>query len=108
MDIPTTISKTIDVLSAKFGSTGIQLWNILVQRTRIDAIIGMTFGILLQIILIPFFKYGNRLRKEGDDACVFVYIGWLIVFAVSLGFVFSNIEGIILPQYAVLQSFISK
>lgn len=111
-EIPQTVSAILDELGARFGETGVHLWQALVQHefmTGLSIVIGLsitlgllfcfTFGGLIHASLI-------REHKDADDIFGWGFataaIGLIILICLTI-----NLPSLLAPEGAVLRSLLS-
>ena len=108
-NIPATISKTIDVLADKFGSKGVDLWNLLVWGKQMEGLGGFLLGIIFLFISLRLFKKWKKLERWADETpffTLFFIIGTIVLSLMGFILICANFVGIIAPQYALIMEFI--
>lgn len=110
--IPSVIQKSLDVLSAKFGTTGVLLWHAAVTYTRFYWI-SCTVGwfIVLAAIFVSAWYWPKPMSEYCSDIAVWLYLRRIImgVCVILLGIVIGvNFPGIACPQGALLLQLIGK
>jgi hypothetical protein len=112
-NLPVTVGKTLDVLSARFGVVGLHLWQVYVQYTWAEACTCVVIGLALLTIaaiydckcikIYDFFK--ERESSHSDAATtttVIASILALILFGTGLGLIGANIPGVLAPEGAAI------
>lgn len=100
------ISKTIDMLAEKFGTQGARLYEVMIAYTRLDAWVGIIFGIMLLAVSgICIKKFGIK-NRDGDYSLTIFLYGLMIL--LGLCFVFSNITGVVLPEAVMIKYLITN
>lgn len=103
--IPQVISQTIDVLSQKFGATGVHLWEVLLRQQLINAIECSVYFIV-SIVLLPFVIISLRKTKSNND---FPWQIFVISFLITISIIsFSmGLTAVFNPEYGAIKSIIS-
>lgn len=110
-NIPDVISKTIDVLSDKFGATGIHLWEVLVRQSYIYGFYSIFISLIILVLSIYVFpKWSKKIIKDDWDSCA--WFPFAIVFTIALifilGYGYDAISHISNPEYGAIQSIIDR
>jgi hypothetical protein len=119
------VTKLIESLAEKLGTTSQYLWGILLKQAPIDATIGVVFNILVLLFGFLLFKIHKRLMKEdiNDEFNQNFYekydilvstpmliglIAFVVLFCVSLCNIENIINGYFNPEYWSLQQILRK
>lgn len=107
--IPEVISQTVDALSTKLQVPAEHLYSVMIQGTQLQSWANIIASIVIGFPVLAFavFIY-LYCKKTQDDECLFVIVICLLVFAICIGVIVSNIVGYFAPEYAFLNSIISS
>lgn len=109
-NIPETISKTIDVLAEKFGSTGIHLYTVMVQGKFAESLCFSILGLIFCLVGI-FFGYLQKKSWEKENNTSypdfpFYGLGSCTLLLIGIIIIGENIVGVFAPEYVILMSLI--
>jgi len=109
------LTKLLNELAVKLGTTTEFLWEILLKQAPIDAIVGISLIVLFLILIIPyvmyikwFSKHCNELYKEDKESihtvfCVIILIIMFALFIANICEINNTITAIFNPEYWALK-----
>lgn len=104
-DIPDTVRKTLDVLSARFSATGEMLWHAVVNYCFVYALTWMICGVAASLTMIVI-CYHCEIDPHGFDADLghfFRIAGIIIGIIGTAAFIAANFADVAIPEAAALR-----
>ncbi len=114
------IQKTIDVLTAKFGATGLELWNAVVTQVKMEGLIGIIgflivfivwFFLILNMRKIDQFLDTSLGKEENILGGIITVLALIVVFFVGLALAVDLPESIkqtVNPIYYATQAVLGR
>jgi len=113
--IPQIIEKTIDVLGAKFGTTGAHLWDIIVRQQVINGFTDVIIGVIATLLGIGLFLWGYKAIREAtkkdqepSEFAIFNVVLGPIGIIVGAAILIKGITFIINPEFHALKFILSQ
>ncbi len=103
-NLPTIIGQSIDVLSNKFGTQGVELWKMLVWGKQVTSVGGLLAGVVLLLVGIWSARKVDFYEEETVPYFA-VAIGGILIGSI---FAAVSFTGAIAPEYALIMELIGK